>query len=262
MNKTDITKEALYIKKIKRVIQSQNRNVNQYNTIRGRHSDALVYILSGSCTYWFDDGISSTVTAGNVLYLADQSVYTMCVLTTDYRFIYCDFEFDGAPRKSTVYRPDDPADMETKFRKLLRSYQNQNERTFSQYVCALYEIYGTLLRDGNKPYHGSDVRRKIESAKSDIETGFNDLSMSVEVLACRSGMSAVYFRKLFKERYGVPPSQYLTAVRLKNAKELMMYPFLSLEECALQSGFSSVQYFCRVFKKENGTTPAKYRKSI
>lgn len=45
------------------------------------------------------------------------------------------------------------------------------------------------------------------------------------------------------------------------ARELMTYSFLTLEDCALQSGFSSLQYFCRVFKKGYGITPAKYRES-
>lgn len=41
---------------------------------------------------------------------------------------------------------------------------------------------------------------------------------------------------------------------------MINYPFLTLEECALQSGFSTVQYFTRCFKKATGPTPAAYRK--
>jgi AraC family transcriptional regulator of arabinose operon len=40
----------------------------------------------------------------------------------------------------------------------------------------------------------------------------------------------------------------------------MEYPFLSLEECAKRSGFSSCQYFYKVFKAHFGVTPAKYKK--
>lgn len=42
----------------------------------------------------------------------------------------------------------------------------------------------------------------------------------------------------------------------------MKYPFLSLEECALQSGFSSLQYFCRVFKKEFNISLGRFREKL
>jgi two-component system response regulator YesN len=75
-------------------------------------------------------------------------------------------------------------------------------------------------------------------------------------------MSEVYMRKIFKNKYGRSPIEYITSVRLMRARELIGYQFVSLEECAKQSGFSSLQYFSRVFKKEFGITPASYRRSV
>ena len=88
------------------------------------------------------------------------------------------------------------------------------------------------------------------------------LGITQEDLAEKIGISEVYLRKLFKAQYGITPSNYLISVRLENAKKLMRYPFITLEECALQSGFSSLQYFCRLFKKETGISPGKYRKKL
>jgi len=51
-------------------------------------------------------------------------------------------------------------------------------------------------------------------------------------------------------------------VRMEKAKQFMSYPFITLEECAKRCGFSSQQYFCRVFKKNIGMTPAEYKKRI
>ncbi|MBE6651758.1 MAG: helix-turn-helix transcriptional regulator [Ruminococcaceae bacterium] len=95
-----------------------------------------------------------------------------------------------------------------------------------------------------------------------IDENFNLPEFSITLLAERIEMSEVYLRKLFRAQYGISPSKYLISVRLKNAKKLMKYPFLTLEECALQSGFSSLQYFCRLFKKETGISPGKYRKEL
>jgi AraC-like DNA-binding protein len=100
----------------------------------------------------------------------------------------------------------------------------------------------------------------MAKAKNFIDEGFSNLDLTVTMLAEKMGISEVYLRKLFKAQYGISPSKYMISVRLKNAQKLMKYPFLTLDECALQSGFSSLQYFCRLFKKTTGISPGKYRK--
>ena len=95
--------------------------------------------------------------------------------------------------------------------------------------------------------------------KDFIDSDYKNPALCVNGLAQMAGISEVYLRKIFKMQYGISPSQYITNVRINKAKEFMKYPLLSLEECALQSGFSSLQYFSRVFKKTMGTTPFKYR---
>ena len=47
---------------------------------------------------------------------------------------------------------------------------------------------------------------------------------------------------------------------LEIAKQLLTYPFLSLDEIASRCGFLGASYLCRVFKKEAGITPTQYRK--
>lgn len=115
------------------------------------------------------------------------------------------------------------------------------------------------MKTVNKIYISKSSRNKIAESKDYIDANFNDTSLSVDFLAEKAVMSNVYFRSLFKAQYHLSPSQYIISVRLKNAKSLMKYSFLTLEECALQSGFSSLQYFCRVFKKYTGMTPSEYR---
>ncbi|MBQ4324010.1 MAG: helix-turn-helix domain-containing protein [Clostridia bacterium] len=259
MNKIDISTSPLYIKNVQRVIPGELHNKRVIH-VCGRHCDGLVFILEGSCHYRFDDGIEFTVKTGDILYLPHRSVYTMSVQSNVYRHIFCDFVFEGdTPRKGNFYTPQNCSDAENRFHKLLSTYKNLSNRTFPDLLCTLYEIYRIILQTQNKVYREKDLKEKLEEAKSFLERNYADPNLSVEALAVQANMSAVYFRRLFKEQYGIPPSRYLTSVRLKNSKELMKYPFLSLEDCALQSGFSSLPYFCRVFKEATNVTPAKFR---
>ena len=86
MEKNDILEKALIIKNIIAVIKGHNANCHRLLKHAGRHSDAFVYILSGSCSYQFDDGTAFTVHAGDVFYLPYQSVYTMYIYDSNYKF--------------------------------------------------------------------------------------------------------------------------------------------------------------------------------
>jgi len=48
-------------------------------------------------------------------------------------------------------------------------------------------------------------------------------------------------------------------LRIAKAKELLWNSSKSITDIAMQTGFSSSQYFSRVFRKYAGMTPADYR---
>lgn len=260
MRDIDISKNNLFIHKFIRVIKSQNGFVQKSIQVNGRISDAFVYILSGSCTYRVANGDTFTAKAGDILYLSHHAVYTMYIHEPDYHFIFCDFEFhSSAARKSAVYTPVNQPEAEALFTRLLKAYQTS---AFSECMSCLYTVYGMILAEGSQIYLSQHAKDKIHRAKETLDTVYKDPDLSIRTFAEHFDMSEVYFRRLFKAGYGIAPSQYIISLRLKYAKELMKYPFLSLEECALQSGFSSLQYFCRVFKKATGATPAAYRRQM
>lgn len=263
MKKINIIQENLCIKKIITVIQGKNEKHHKLLNVKSRHSDAFVYVISGSCTYRFDDKTEFKVTAGDVFYLPYQSIYTMYIHTDDYKFIFCDFEFaDPSPRLSILFPHQDLKNVDTLFIKLLNRYRSSMKNTYIECMSILYNIYSLLLQDTQKSYLDKNKGINMLEAKRYIEDNFNLPELSISMIAEKIGISEVYLRKLFRAQYATSPAKYLISLRLKNAKKLMKYPFLTLEECALQSGFSSLQYFCRLFKKETGISPGKYRKEL
>ena len=71
-------------------------------------------------------------------------------------------------------------------------------------------------------------------------------------------MSEVYFRKLFKEEYGVSPQKYIIDLRIQNAVGLISTGYYSLKEVAYMSGYSDYKYFSVEFKKKMGISPSEY----
>ncbi len=255
----DITKAFIPVRRLITVIRSANHNHHKKLFAQSRYSDAFVYILSGSCTYRISNTYDFTVKQGDILYLAHNADYTMYINDADYHYIYCDFVFDSStPRKSNVYKSSIEA--EKLFRKLLDCYTASSPESEAEAMSVLYSIYACVLAGANQKTDCLPQKTSIADAKNYIDRHFSDTTLSVRDLAERSNMSEVYFRKLFQVQYACSPSRYISSKRLQYAKHLMQYPFLSLEQCAVKSGFSSLQYFCRVFKKETGMTPATYRK--
>lgn len=260
MKKINIAYENLYFKKLINVLSTKLNNSKQIS-VHGRHSDAFVFVTAGSCTYTFDDGYTICVREGDLLYLAHHAVYKMNIHTPIYKSIYCDFEFaEDCPRKSDVYYPEIISDTENLFLKLFKFHKNVGKNSFQNCMSVLYDIYGVISSSVVTEYLAPTSIAKLNEAKLYIDSNYSDPQISVTSLAQKSGVSEVYFRKLFKIHYGISPIQYIKSIRLKRAKELLSYPFVSLEECAVQSGFLSLQYFCREFKKATGLTPSQYRK--
>lgn len=91
-----------------------------------------------------------------------------------------------------------------------------------------------------------------------LQESYADAELSNTSVAARFQISEVYLRKLFLNKYGIPPHQYLLAYRLDRAKQLLAEGDLSVTEIAELCGFSSVYHFSRTFKSRVGDTPTEY----
>jgi len=66
----------------------------------------------------------------------------------------------------------------------------------------------------------------------------------------------------FKKQYGDTILNYINTLRIKEAKTLLRKNELSVTEISEKLGFSSIHYFCRIFKKATGNSPKEYLKTI
>ena len=101
--------------------------------------------------------------------------------------------------------------------------------------------------------------RALKPAIRMLENDYANDALSNRMLAEKSHLSEAHFRKLFKEKYGMPPMQYLGNLRMNHAKTLLYKSDSSIGEIAVKCGFSNVYSFCRSFRKHTGKTPTEYR---
>lgn len=119
----------------------------------------------------------------------------------------------------------------------------------------LREMYLRGKRVSSENYGGSAL---IADAIQYVQKHYKDASGLGEISAFL-GISPGYFSALFKKKTGKTYVEYLNEVRLKEAAKELLGGDAKLTVIAENCGFNNVEYFCRMFKKYMGMSPAKWR---
>jgi AraC-like DNA-binding protein len=124
---------------------------------------------------------------------------------------------------------------------------------FAAYRMAVADVADAMERPVPAG-HDRSLRRAIDYVR---EHYCEPLSFSK--VARVAGFSPNYFSRLFREREGMTFERYVRALRVERAKQLLSGGDLAVTRVARLSGFRSLEYFARVFRKSEGTTPLGYR---
>ena len=101
----------------------------------------------------------------------------------------------------------------------------------------------------------------VERAKAYIAQRYNK-DISLDEVSREVDISPYYFSKLFKEETGSNFIEYLTALRINKAKQLLGGSDMSMKEICTEVGYSDPNYFSRIFKKNVGVTPTEYKETL
>ncbi len=83
--------------------------------------------------------------------------------------------------------------------------------------------------------------------------------LNIDQMAKMAYVSKSNFFKMFKEELGISPNDFILKERINLAKDLLKKRE-SIKEVAFQTGFTDTNYFTRVFKQHEGTTPKSFQK--
>lgn len=84
--------------------------------------------------------------------------------------------------------------------------------------------------------------------------------ITVDDMARAAMFSKFHFTRLFQRVTGVSPARFLAALRLEQAKHLLVSTSLKVADISLRVGYSSVGTFSSRFSKSVGLSPAEYRR--
>lgn len=106
---------------------------------------------------------------------------------------------------------------------------------------------------------GERSTKPIRMAQLYIDEHYKE-GVKLQEVAEYVGLTPTYLSTLFKKQVGKSLVEYLTHVRIQNAKQLLVDRNRNISDIADEVGFVDEKYFIKRFKRVTGLTPNEYRK--
>lgn len=126
-----------------------------------------------------------------------------------------------------------------------------SEKELIDYIHYMEELVGKYHLD--KP---DSLMSRMETL---LEESVGEAGM-LDRLSEEMELSKDYLSRLFREKWGIPISEYCTILKIDRSKMLLETTNYKVYEIAERLGYTTVDYFTRLFKNYVGCTPLRYRK--
>jgi two-component system response regulator YesN len=123
-----------------------------------------------------------------------------------------------------------------------------------QYVQQLYCIASSRMQEYNRSRNRLDINKIQKYVQEHYAEG-----ITLELTAAIFYVSKEYLSKAFKAETGKGFLEYLTALRMERAKELILDYKVPLKEVGELVGYMDQAHFYKTFKKYYGRTPGEIR---
>ncbi len=240
-----------------------NMEMDTYLHRRGIHG--MVCPIDGSGEFLFAGGRSVRLQPGEIALIPASSAYRLRA-ADEKPFEHYTVNFLGSedslpewiPRASLyVLKPKNPAMYLARFQEMTEIWQRMRAGFRMNVKARLLSLMADCLVECIAQNVDPAAYCRMLPARRLMETRYNE-PLTLHQLAAACCMNEGSFRRVFTAVYGQPPIAHLLSLRMEKAKELLLIGS-SLEETALQVGFSDVNYFIRYFKKATGMTPGHFR---
>jgi AraC-like DNA-binding protein len=123
----------------------------------------------------------------------------------------------------------------------------------------LQNFFIDLSRTISGPRNRIAIPREYLEVRSFLEDHYAE-TIKLTQLAARVHRSVPRFATRFKQFFGVAPLDYLTRIRLQQARFLLLDRSYNITEAGRAVGYDNPNYFSRIFRKRFGHSPGEMRK--
>ena len=124
-----------------------------------------------------------------------------------------------------------------------------------EHICRFACDYADYLMQLHRQVPSSVMHRIAQ----DIHAHYSE-NITLKSLGETYALNSAYLGQLFRKQFGMYFKDYLNAVRIEKAEELLLKTDKKVYCIAEEVGYKDLDYFVDVFIRAKGCTPARYRK--
>lgn len=164
--------------------------------------------------------------------------------------------FRGLSAENIIFSFENINQMNTNIQKLIDDYSSHGNDCLS--IATMFEIFSQI-----NPEHENDLLKTniIDDAINYIERNYSN-SINVNQIAGEYNLSRSQFFRVFKQKIGISPQQYLKQYRINHAADLLRQTDLSVEDIMRRSGFENACNFSKQFKSIYNRSPSAFREYV
>ncbi len=136
--------------------------------------------------------------------------------------------------------------------------ERTREKDLNRQLETLIVFYRKAI-EFSKRFKNTRSYKLVSGAKKYIKENYHRQDLTVKDVSKSQYINETYMRALFKKETGMTVNEYLTKVRLDKTKEILKTTEYRLSDIAEMVGYNDSSYLSKIFKKNIGISPSKYR---
>ena len=136
------------------------------------------------------------------------------------------------------------------------------EKIISSLFAAMFHYVMGILQKHSLPAGNDTVSNRTDELFNkflDLLREYCSTERSVEFYASKMGITPKYLSLILKKKSGRNASKLIDEAVVYEAKRLLKYSGLSINEIALKLNFASQSFFGKYFKQRVGVSPSRYK---
>ena len=139
---------------------------------------------------------------------------------------------------------------------------SDREKIISSLIAAMFHYVMGILQKHSLPAGNDSVSNRTDELFNkflDLLREYCSTERSVEFYASKMGITPKYLSLILKKKSGRNASKLIDEAVVYEAKRLLKYSGMSINEIALKLNFASQSFFGKYFKQRVGVSPSRYK---